>query len=631
MTDQEMLMLYAPGNEGAARIGLIKAVDSTTTFTYDRGVFNEGSTPGATPFWRGPTIMLQELTIRNFAIIEDLNIHFDSGLTILSGETGAGKSIIINAISLLLGSRASTPLIRTGAENAELEALFQIQAGGSAARVMEALGYDPSEGLLIRRIIARNERHRIYINGRLGTIQNLTAITEHLANISGQHAHQGLLKEEQHLAILDQFGGLSTVRDTYAAAFRQMVPLVRKRQELIQRKNRQVLEVELLRHQHLELEAAAVLPDEDRELETERLRLRHAESLYQTAQRCVDELYSGEGAVMERLGGMAKALTQAGRIDDRLIPSAEQLADLSYRIEDLAAHLRDYLKHIELDPGRLDEVESRLDLLNRIKRKYGGSLAAVIASKDSVAEQLRETANIDEVIEEVDRELTVRHGELCRLASGLSEARREAGEALARQVEAELASLRMSGTRMEVDLPALPASDGADPFFTDQGRTLSENGAERAVFMIAPNVGENIKPLAATASGGELSRVVLALKAILAQSDALETVVFDEVDAGIGGEVAEVVGRKLSALAQHHQILCITHLPQIARHGRHHFRIAKTVTEGRTLTTIAPLRGDERVTEIARMLGGEKITATTLQHAGELLAGQSPPQEIAEA
>jgi DNA repair protein RecN (Recombination protein N) len=566
--------------------------------------------------------MLQELTIRNFAIIEDLNIHFDTGLTILSGETGAGKSIIINAISLLLGSRASTTLIRTGAENAELEALFQIQASGRAAQVMEALGYDPSEGLLIRRIIARNERHRIYINGRLGTIQNLTAITEHLANISGQHAHQGLLKEDQHLAILDQFGGLGPIRDTYTAAFRQIVPLVHKRRELIRRKEHQGIELELLRHQHHELEAAAVQPDEDRELEAERLRLRHAESLYQSAQQCADELYSGEGAVMERLGVMAKALTQAGRIDERLTPSAEQLAELSYRIEDLATQLRDYLKHIDLDPRRLDEVEARLDLLNRLKRKYGGALAAVLALKASLAEQLSETGNIDQLIEDVDRELKLRHTELRRLASRLSEARCAAGEALARQVEAELASLRMSGTRMAVDLQVLPATGEDEPYFTDQGRMLSENGAERAVFMIAPNVGENIKPLAAIASGGELSRMVLALKAILAQSDALETVVFDEVDAGIGGEVAEVVGRKLAALAQHHQILCITHLPQIARHGGHHFRIVKNVAQGRTLTTIAPLDGEERITEIARMLGGEKITATTLKHAGELLTGQ---------
>ncbi len=563
--------------------------------------------------------MLQELTIRNFAIIEDLTIRFDEGLTILSGETGAGKSIIINAIGLLLGSRASTALIRTGAESAELEAAFEIEPSGCAARAMETLGYDPTEGLLIRRIIARSERHRIFINGRLGTMQNLGAITAHLASISGQHAHQGLLKEDQHLAVLDQFGGLGPLRETYAAAFRAILPLIGRRRELIDRKARQGRELDLLHHQHQEIEAAAVHPDEDRELEQERLRLRHAESLYQAAQQCVDELYSGEGAVLERLGAMAKTLAQSGRIDSRLAPHAEQLHDLSYRVEDLAAQLRDYLNRIDLDPERLETVEARLDQLNRLKRKYGGSLEAVLDLQRTLAERFSETENIDQVIAEISRELDLRHGELCRLAARLSQARRQTADDLARRVETELNSLHMPGTRFSVELAALAASGEVEPYLTDAGRALSESGSDRAVFMIAPNVGEAIKPLTAIASGGELSRVVLALKAILARTEALETVVFDEVDAGIGGEAADLVGRKLAALAERHQVLCITHLPQIACHGRHHFRICKKVEKGRTRTTIAPLDADERVAEIARMLSGERITATTLKHAGELL------------
>jgi DNA repair protein RecN (Recombination protein N) len=563
--------------------------------------------------------MLQELTIRNFAIIEDLAIRFEPGLTILSGETGAGKSIIINAVSLLLGSRAAAALIRTGAESAELEALFQIARGTEAAAAMEELGYDCADGLLIRRIIARNDRHRIYINGRLGTMQNLTAVAGRLASISGQHAHQGLLRDEQHLAILDQFGALSPLRANYTDAHWSMQPLVRRFHELLQRKERQGHEIDLMRHQLEQIQAADLKPDEDRELESERNRLKHAESLYRTAQECVDGLYGADGAVLERMGAMAKTLEQSARIDDRLTGPADQMGELRYRVEDLVDQLNRYLKEIDLDPQRLDEVEGRLDQLNKLKRKFGGSLAAVIETGRRLAEQLGETENIDQVIAELQKDLQRRHQELCRLAAQLTQSRRRAAEGLGRKVETELASLRMSGTRFAVVLQPLPAAPDTDRFLRDGDRALTENGSDRAIFMIAPNVGETIKPLTAIASGGELSRIVLALKAILAHNESLETVVFDEVDAGIGGEVAEVVGRKLAALAEHHQILCITHLPQIACHGRHHFRIDKSVNDGRTHTTIAPLSADERVAEIARMLGGEKITAITLKHAKEML------------
>jgi DNA repair protein RecN (Recombination protein N) len=563
--------------------------------------------------------MLEELSIRNFAIIEDLTIRFNDGLTILSGETGAGKSIIINAVNLLLGSRASASLIRTGADSAELEALFKIPDSSRVVGAMTGSGYEYNEGLMVRRIISRRNRHRIYINNRLATMQALIAITTHLASISGQHAHQGLLKEDEHLYILDQFGSLLTFRDRYSECFREMVPLIAKEKELLRKQARQGEELELLRFQLEEIEAAQLLPGEDRALEQDRLRLKNAEFLMQTVQRCIDVLYSSQGAVVEQLGGLVQSLTKAGEIDAHLQPIGGELETLVYNAEDLAEQLRTYLGRIDIDPGQIETVEERLDTITKLKRKYGGSIEAALDHAEQAGRQLSQIENIDVEIETVRTALAAQHDTLCRLALDLSRKREAAAKGLAAQVEHELASLKMSGTRFAVQLEQVPAEKEAHPHMICEGRQITESGLDRAVFMIAPNVGEAIKPLAAIASGGELSRVVLALKAILAQSDSVETVVFDEVDAGIGGNVAEMVGRKLAALAQHHQILCITHLPQIAKFGNHHFRIAKTVANGRTSTTISHLSDDQRVEEIARMLGGEQITQTTLAHAQELL------------
>ncbi|RJQ68959.1 MAG: DNA repair protein RecN [Desulfobacteraceae bacterium] len=567
--------------------------------------------------------MLQELSIRNFAIIEDLSIRFGKGLTILSGETGAGKSIIINAVNLLLGSRVSSALIRTGAESAELEAFFDLPADSSVATRMAAQGHDSSEGLLVRRIISANERHRIYINGRMATMQALSELTTHLASISGQHAHQGLLKEEEHLFILDQFGDLPGLRSQYAQAYARLLPLIRKERELLEQLARRGEQLELLRFQQGEIEACAPLSGEDVDLEKERLRLKNGENLFQTVQQCIDGLYGADDAVFERLGYLSKELTRVGRLDERLAAGAAELDEITYRTEDLASRLRDYLKQIDLDPHRLETVEQRLDALNRLKRKYGaGSLEGVRSFAEDISRRLQEIEVLEEDIARVRVELENEHLNVCRLADELSAGRRESARRLASKVEKELAHLKMEGTRVIVEIrPVLPGKE-TDPHLVCHGQALTDTGVDRAVFMIAPNVGEALKPLAAIASGGELSRIVLALKAILAHNDALETVVFDEVDAGIGGSVADVVGKKLAALARQRQVLCITHLPQIAKYGDHHFRILKSVVKGRTQTTIVALNPEERVEEIARMLGGETITATTLSHAREMLTAE---------
>ena len=563
--------------------------------------------------------MLRELSIKNFAIIDDLHINFSEGLTILSGETGAGKSIIINAVNLLLGSRATAGLIRTGTETAELEAFFKIIPKSQIAEIIKQHGFNASEGLLIRRTISRRDRHRIYINGCLATIQMLNSITENLASISGQHAHQGLLQEEQQLIILDQFGGLMPLRSEVYRAFHEIVPLIEKLQNLKLKKDRQQERIELLQFQKKEIAEAAITPGEDTALEKERTLLKNGEALYQAIHVSVDALYNAPDAIVERLVEVKKNFDKACLIDPELSSKAKDISNAALQIEDIAQELRTYLQNIQIDERRLEEVEERLDTLFKLKRKYGGSLEAVIAHLESTDNELSKIGDISENIVETKARLSDLHSQLAGLARQLSEKRKQIAEILAQKVEKELATLNMPQTKFQVSLKTITAGDKTDPHLVTEGKVTYDMGIDIATFLIAPNVGEPLKPLANIVSGGELSRVVLALKAILATTESVETIVFDEVDAGIGGSVAEVVGRKLSSIARHHQVICITHLPQIAKFADHHYRIAKHISQGRTRTTINPISEKERIEEIARMLGGAKITKATLDHAREML------------
>jgi DNA repair protein RecN (Recombination protein N) len=563
--------------------------------------------------------MLQELSIRNFAIIDDLKISFSGGLTVLSGETGAGKSIIINAVNLLLGSRATAKLVRTGCDSAELEALFQIKGQPEIIRMMKENEYDPEEGLLIRRIISKTDRHRIYINGRLATIQILNTITENLASISGQHAHQGLLKEDQQLAVIDQFGGLTDLREAVYRYFHEIVPLAQRLNDLKAKKLRQAEHIQLLEFQKKEIEEAAITPGEDSELEKERTRLKNSEALFQAARDCIESLYDSQGAVVEHLLQATKDLKKAALIDPVLAMPAKRVSGTAFEIEDIAEELRTYLKNIAVDESRLEAIEDRLNTLTKLKRKYGGTLDALFSRQETIEEELSSLTGLTDHIEDIEKELSRLHGTLVELATTLSEKRKQNAKILAGRVENELAALKMPRTQFEVSFQTMPAEARANPYLIVKKNAVHETGIDRVSFLIAPNVGEPLKDLSHIVSGGELSRIVLALKAILAQTEALETIVFDEVDAGIGGSVAEVVGKKLSVLASRHQVICITHLPQIAKFGDHHFSISKHVSDGRTKTLIQRLNSEERVKEIARMLGGEKITKATMVHAREML------------
>ncbi|MFZ0726933.1 MAG: DNA repair protein RecN [Desulfobacterales bacterium] len=563
--------------------------------------------------------MLRELSIHNFAIIGDLRIRFAPGLTILSGETGAGKSILIMAVNLLLGSRASAAMVRSGCEFAELEALFDVAPQSETARMLEAAGYASTEGLLIRRVLSRIDTNRLYVNGRLATMQLLGAITENLAGISGQHAHQSLLREDQHLLILDQFGKLLPLRQAVSDTYHAVLPLIEKIERLHTTKEQRARQVEFLRFQRAEIDSAGLLEAEDTHLEQERQRLKHSALLFQTVNQAVDEIYSSHGSVADRLTEVRKNIEKAERIDSTLAAGVGHLSQIDFLIEELVDHLRGYLNTIEMDEGRLETVEKRLDLVNKLKRKYGGSIEDINAHREAVACELAEVENVDEQISLANKQLAGQHGHLAELALNLSRQRQETAAKLAQAVEAELKNLKMAQTRFRIELQAVPSSEKTSAFLRIDGMQVFESGLDRAVFKISPNIGEELKSLTAIASGGELSRLVLALKSILATTDAVETLIFDEVDAGIGGGTADVVGQKLRDLSTHHQVICITHLPQIAKFGAHHFSISKRIVKGRTLTAIQELDETGRVEELARMLGGAAVTPTALNHARELL------------
>ncbi|MBS3809787.1 MAG: DNA repair protein RecN [Desulfobacterales bacterium] len=563
--------------------------------------------------------MLREIAIKNFAIIDDLRISFEQGLNIISGETGAGKSIIINALNAILGSRADASMIRTGAESAELEAMFDVDPDGPAAQVLYEQGYDAEGELIIRRILSNKDRHRVYINGRLATMQLLSRTTDNLAGISGQHEHQRLLKESEHLNILDQFGGLIPLRKKVSECYSSLQPLIRQLKDLQGQKSEQAERIELLNFQKKEIDEANISPGEEEALKQSLKRFKNAEFLYQTIGGGIEELYNREGAVAERLKTIQKDIEKAAAIDPDLTRAADDLADTAIRIEDTVDQLRGYLDGIEFDQGKIEETDARLDMINRLKRKYGGSIEEILEYRDKTEKELTEIENIDEKIAETEAAIKDAHGRLCELAAELSEKRSAAAKDLALKMEEELDSLKMGDTRFSISLRQNSPGPDNPEWLCMNGKALTERGCEQALFMIAPNPGESPRPLSKIASGGELSRVILALKAILADTEPVETVVFDEVDAGIGGEVAEVVGRKLAGLAGRNQVICITHLAQIARFGHHHFRITKSVREGRTATSIDRLDESGRIEETARMIGGEAITETTLAHAKELL------------
>lgn len=567
--------------------------------------------------------MLSELAIKNFAIIDDIRISFSRGFSVLTGETGAGKSIIIEAVNLLLGGRAASDLVRTGEKIAELEATFDIEPGSPAALIMADQDMDPNEGLMIRRVISASGKHKVYINSRQSTMQLLKQVTCNLAGISSQHAHQSLFNEENHLSILDRFAKTQTLAAEVRHLYNALNPLVRQIHELRAGADQTDQENDFLKFQIDEIKAANIRADEDETLQKERLRLKNGTEILTCVTSAVDELFSRENAILERLGRIRNDLEKRSALDPALVQIAGKASQALFDLEDLAEELRIYTSRIDLDPEHLDRTEERLDLIQRLKRKYGGTLEQLFKRYADMQSRLEQTGNVEQRIARLEKEAEEIAATLREKAMTLSEKRKAGAETLGHLAEKELGELEMGNTRFVVFLGHIPADETG--YFTVDKRLISPTGMDRVSFLISPNPGEEPRPLSRIASGGELSRVVLALKAILSRTEALGTLVFDEVDSGVGGKTSDKVGKKLRALAETYQVICITHLAQIARFGTSHFRIEKKVHNGRTATAITPLADMEsRVAEIARMIGGEKITSTTLAHAREMLTNHFP-------
>lgn len=562
--------------------------------------------------------MLTELTIRNFAIIDELRIHFAEGLNIITGETGAGKSIIIGAVNLLLGDRASGDMIRTSEDTATVEAFFDLNRQEPVIERLEEWGLGNGQDLVIKRVISRSGKNRVYINGSAATLAMLSDLGESLLNICGQHEHQILLKEEHHIDMLDAYAGLWPLRRDYEDTYRE-VQAAQARVSQLESLNRNRLDrEEFIRYQLREMTEVDPKAGEDENLMDERKILSSVQQLSDYAVKAYTMLYDGDGAVLEKMQTVMDAVREIRRIDQRLNLPEEDLTAQYYQLEEMAFLLRDYAKGLTFDPGRLESIDDRLERLGRLKRKHGGALEDVLTKKEEMETELRQIQSVDEELNAERQVLAEALHVLTDKGDELSRRRRASATELQRGMEAQIQALRMPGARFEVifgdDLPA------------KEGNRYGASGKDDIRFYLSTNPGEALKPLSRVASGGELSRIVLAMKKVLAGTGFAGTIVFDEVDSGIGGATAEIVGKKIREVAGHHQVLCITHLPQIACFANRHYRVSKQVSAGKTTTAVELLSERERQEEMARMLGGVDVTETTRRHAQEMLkvASQDP-------
>ena len=553
--------------------------------------------------------MLLELRIQNFAVIERLSLKLEPGLNAITGETGAGKSIIVGALSLLLGERASGDVVRGGEPKAIVEGVFDVAAHPPVAELLQSQGIEAEDGLLIlRREVAAEGRSRAWVNGAASTVTLLSSIGRVLVDLHGQHEHQTLLKADEQRAMLDAFAGSAElaagVRDAHARVRRVEQAL----RDLEQKRREAELRADYLRFQVNEISSAAVKPGEEEELELESKRLAHADELVRLASRLHNELYADDRSLTNRLGDLRRALDHLVRIDESQSDALELLQNGYYALEELGTRMADYAASIEHDPARLDAVRHRLDVLYRLRSKYGPTIEDVLQTLDSARSELDLVDQADSTRTELEKEVAHARAELDKLARQLTRARNRAAERLSGEVKSILPDLGMVSGNFEVVL--------------EKESELTSHGAEQVHFRVALNAGFEPRDLARVASGGELSRVMLALKTILARLDQVPTLVFDEIDAGIGGRVAVQVAAKLHEVARSHQVFSITHLAQIAARADHHLLVEKIEQEGLTLGRVTPLTGDDRVRELARMLGGDPESKTSLQHARELLTSQ---------
>jgi len=573
--------------------------------------------------------MLHEIHIHNYAVIETLRVEFQPGLNVLSGETGSGKSILIDALGLALGGRASSDVIRTGQERAAVTAIFRAERRPLWRTWLEEYGLAASEEpeIILRREIQTGGRSRLLVNDQPVTVAAVKALAPFLLEVHGQSEHVALLQKAAQLDLLDQFTGAEELLERVGTQHARRRALEQEMASLTQNEQDRLRSIDLLSFQAQELGQARLVPGEDARLEEEKRVLANLEKIRAAASAAFGNLYEEEGSACSRLAVASRALEELARYDPTLSPDAESLSGARAVLDELAYSLRDYLNRLPANPERLGEIEDRLALIDRLKRKYGKSIEEILAYRDEIQQQLARLEHADERRSEVARELAAASDEYLAAARKLSDQRREAARKLERLIREELGQLGMEKARFQVHFERASVN-GADPL-----RSISlgsAKGIDEIELRISPNPGEDLRPLEKIASGGELSRLMLALKTVVGSQRpgngarqwrrAARTFIFDEIDAGIGGRTAEAVGRRLKRLARDTQVLCVTHQAQIACFADHHYYVEKLERSGRVLTTIRHLDSEkDRAAELARMLSGAQITDAALKHAAAML------------
>jgi len=563
--------------------------------------------------------MLRELSIRNLAVVEEAVVPFAPGLNVLTGETGAGKSIVVDALLLITGARAQLDWIRTGADTALVEAVFEIDPAGPVAALLDEAGHHPGDGqLVIKRELARSGRHRAFVNDGAATVGLLERLGELLVELHGQHEHQRLMEPARQLLLLDRFAEALDRRERVGALVRTWeearAALDRLRSEMREGARQE----DLYRFQLAEIDAVRLKDGEEDELRAERSRLQHAERIVAGLQETVGLLYEEPQSATTRLSRAAALLRELSRYEPDAAASIEAIEGAQAYLEDVVGRARALRDRAVFDPERLEQIDARLDAIVKLKRKYGDSVAAILAHRQDVATALDRITRHDAIAEEMERTVAEAAAAAGAEAAALSQARTRGAERLERLIQKEIRGLGMEHGRFRVALRREPAAMGELAAGPD-GWRVGPRGAESAELLLSANPGEDLRPLAKVVSGGELSRVMLAAKTVLAAADDVPVLVFDEVDAGIGGRVADVVGQKLAASAAGRQVLCVTHLAPIAAYAGQHLLVEKRVARGATRTSVTLLPAAARVDELARMLSGERVTEASRRHARELL------------
>ena len=564
--------------------------------------------------------MLRLLSIANFATIERLDLELGPGLTVLTGETGAGKSIIVDALSLLVGGRADGGVVRSGAAQARVEGVLELDEDlrKRLASEIPELGLDDGgDDLVLAREINVEGKNLCRIGGRIAPARTLEALGQRLADIHGQSQHLSLYRVREHLDILDRFAGLAELRSSMGVLADRLRKVRKDLAGVVQGERERAQRLDLLQYQVQDIEAAGLSPEEDEQLAAKRDLANNAEQLLSLASEAYDALRDREGSALDLLGAVVRDIGRLEKLDPSLAAARETAEGLLYQAEDLAQSLRSYRDNIDHNPERLQQIEERLDQIDRLKRKYGDSLAEVIAFAEQASLELEQLTHGEEQrrrLEKEEQALLVQAGET---AHALSQARQEAAQRMAAAIERQLADLAMQRTRFGVDIQQRPADDGLPAGADGAPLAFDATGVDRVEFLVSPNPGEPLRPLARTASGGEAARLMLAIRSILYAADQVPTLVFDEVDAGIGGRIGSVVGQKLKSIAGRRQVLCVTHLPQIACFADRHVRVVKDIEGDGTTTSVDLLEGNDRVKEIGQMLGSE--TEAALRSAEEML------------